>query len=746
MTEIKRTTSPDADNLVDIASRGIATQSSLSEWSTQQGAQSAVNGDFSKDFTIHTGSTDESPWWMLDLRAWYPVEAIVLKNRRDPSFQERAATVIVEASEDNLAWTVLHSGFVHFGVSDSDDLRIPLSARMPVRFIRVSLASRGYLHLNRVQVLVSRDFDMRRRLLESIGISFANRARYAHGAVRENDYQVLGSGFSERASGLKIRKVSRFANNVYQMVRAIQIAREHNLGFVQMLDSPLFDFSSNNESSSPRLIDASDGAPDDAAVVEGDFFYSERFTGKTGVTSRAGAMTAIAREYLAPHLSIGSPKEPPAPDELVVHIRSGDIFGDDPHPLYGQPPLAFYRWAIERSLTLGFTKIRVVAEDRLSPVIDALEEFLDHRGIPFRMQIGESLENDVATLIAARGVVFGVGTFGHAICMLSSSIEVLFEASRSGVYLSSFAYLDIFRAELGDDYSPFSKWTGSPEQRQMMLTYPLEALTFVEQPSRGALEELRPMTVQPPRPPQHGKEEQAPAATAEVDSHRSIPDSNARGMEAPMPDENRIVRTFPDGSHQSVDAIEGLSVDFKGRGNLVEVADGAVLVNAKLIMGHQGRVVIGKTHPRGLRNVILDLGGKGTGKVLEIGAGTSMESGRFAMVNESDLVVRVGENCLISSNVIFRATDGHAIFDLETRKLINRARPILVGDHVWIGASATIIKGSQVPNGTIIATQAVVTGKFEEENSAIAGNPARVVKKGIGWDRSYITDYREPTD
>ena len=53
---------------------------------------------------------------------------------------------------------------------------------------------------------------------------------------------------------------------------------------------------------------------------------------------------------------------------------------------------------------------------------------------------------------------------------------------------------------------------------------------------------------------------------------------------------------------------------------------------------------------------------------------------------------------------------------------------IEIGDDVWIGANATVLKGARIGNGCIVATGAVVLSGEYPERSLIAGNPARVVK------------------
>ena len=54
---------------------------------------------------------------------------------------------------------------------------------------------------------------------------------------------------------------------------------------------------------------------------------------------------------------------------------------------------------------------------------------------------------------------------------------------------------------------------------------------------------------------------------------------------------------------------------------------------------------------------------------------------------------------------------------------------------MWIGADTTLLKGSVVKDNSIIATKAVATKAFDEENVVIGGFPATIIERGINWEK-----------
>jgi carbonic anhydrase/acetyltransferase-like protein (isoleucine patch superfamily) len=103
--------------------------------------------------------------------------------------------------------------------------------------------------------------------------------------------------------------------------------------------------------------------------------------------------------------------------------------------------------------------------------------------------------------------------------------------------------------------------------------------------------------------------------------------------------------------------------------------------------------------------------------------------------------VIIGNDCLFSLNAWFRTSDGHAAYDGQTKKRINGAASILIGDHVWLGQDVTVLKGSRIGSGSIIGAGSIVTGKTLSSNTSCAGAPARELKNNIFFTKPNINGY-----
>ena len=203
-------------------------------------------------------------------------------------------------------------------------------------------------------------------------------------------------------------------------------------------------------------------------------------------------------------------------------------------------------------------------------------------------------------------------------------------------------------------------------------------------------------------------------------------------------------------------------IKMQGQSNVVEIADNTNLYGEKgnivAVYGDNNRIIIGSNCSlrrisffiRGDNNTIIigdNCSAYNVGFHIEqndneihIGNGTTMhgraEHAIHLALDEGSKIV-IDDDCMIAHSVQMRSTDSHSIVDLQGNRL-NPAKDIHIGKHCWLGMQSIILKGTIIQPHCVVAAGAVCSKEYNESNCIIAGNPARVVKKEIDWDRKFV--------
>jgi acetyltransferase-like isoleucine patch superfamily enzyme len=172
--------------------------------------------------------------------------------------------------------------------------------------------------------------------------------------------------------------------------------------------------------------------------------------------------------------------------------------------------------------------------------------------------------------------------------------------------------------------------------------------------------------------------------------------------------------------------LNSLGVAFGGKNQFVGVPEITFQSPGQISIGKGGLYVsrnfstaLGVNHPIVIRTLF-------AGARIEIGNAVGISGGSICAAKH----IQIGNCCLFGADVIIADTDFHPL-DANLRHDSSlsevHARPVKIGDNVFIGTRSIILKGVTIGENSIIGAGSVVTSDIPA-NSIAAGNPAKVIR------------------
>lgn len=191
---------------------------------------------------------------------------------------------------------------------------------------------------------------------------------------------------------------------------------------------------------------------------------------------------------------------------------------------------------------------------------------------------------------------------------------------------------------------------------------------------------------------------------------------------------NLKLKYFP---HLNVKVYKGVKIYIPNKDNLQIAANSHIQIgeiwentnytNSTFSIAPRGKVILGGSFTF-YTGIFVKVENEA---VLKIGNGGYMNNNVTINCFKS---ITIGDGAVISKGVTIRDNDNHTI----DGKVDKTSMPISIGNRVWIGLNATILKGVTIGEGAVIAAGAVVN-KDVPPNCLVGGVPAKIIKEHVSW-------------
>lgn len=178
--------------------------------------------------------------------------------------------------------------------------------------------------------------------------------------------------------------------------------------------------------------------------------------------------------------------------------------------------------------------------------------------------------------------------------------------------------------------------------------------------------------------------------------------------------------------------VSHLKIRLKGDDNKLIIEGGYYRRGEIKIIGKNNVIEIGKNGNLSNLTIIVH----GNNCHVDIGNEVTSGSGFIACMGENNYVI-IGNDCMLAEYVDIWATDSHGIYDIKETTLLNTSAPIIIGNHVWLGKWASVLKGVTIGDGAIIGMKSLVVKDISPYTINV-GSPTRIIKEEVCWKREFI--------
>ena len=172
--------------------------------------------------------------------------------------------------------------------------------------------------------------------------------------------------------------------------------------------------------------------------------------------------------------------------------------------------------------------------------------------------------------------------------------------------------------------------------------------------------------------------------------------------------------------------IKNTFISIKGERNIIQVRNGLIGNSIVSIQGENNRLIIDEGVILRKADIII----RGNNCEIIIGKKSTFGGVRIVNVGKDNNIV-IGHSCLFSDHIEIWASDTHPIYNANN-ECINKEKPIIIGNSVWVGSRVIILKGLRIGNGSVIGMGSIVT-KNIPDNSVNVGSPNKTITEGVHW-------------